>query len=296
MKNYKIVFFSLSILAITFFQSCTLEGVENPNKDSTDLIINQDIDSSINEMEDKSLMLADTLDGEPNPMVYQRADGLRVEWDIKKSDNQIQKNDVVMVNYTARVAAGEVYDSNKELGRAIPLKSNVGMMIPGWEEGLMQMHAGDKGRIMIPSAQAYGENGYLTVVPPDADIIVDIEIVSIIKPILLEDGVKVYKWATNAAGKLAVKNQLITFDYFAYKKGKKAGMYDNSYQNEAPFSFKFKNASVVDGLHIGMSAIKTGESAFIEIPAKFAYGSKGLLDLVPANTDIVYDVRVESIL
>ena len=295
MQNYRITFFIFSLSVLTFLPSCELEGVEDHSDENEhDIIENQSIDST--QIEDEALMLADTVDGEPNGMVYQRADGLRVEWDIKKDENQIGENDVVMVNYTARVAAGEVYDSNKELGRAVPLKTNIGMMIEGWEDGLMQMHPGDKGRIMIPSALAYGEDGYMTIVPPDADIIVDIEIVSKVKPILLEDGVKVYKWATNEQGKLAQKNQLVTFDYFAYKKGKKAGMYDNSYQNDAPFSFKFKNASVVDGLHIGMSVIKTGESAFIDIPAKVAYGSKGLLDLVPSNTDIVYDVRVESIL
>ena len=296
MQHFKFIGLFLVTALASQLNSCTLEGVENPDEVDSDIISNQGIDTAATEEENKVLMLADTVDGEPNAMVYQRADGLRVEWDIKKDDKQVQLNDVVMVNYTARVAAGEVYDSNKELGRAVPLKSNVGMMIPGWEEGLLQMHEGDKGRIMIPSAQAYGEDGYLTIVPPDADIIVDIEIVSIVQPILLEDGVKVYKWATNPEGNLAKKNQLITFDYFAYKKGKNAGMYDNSYQNEAPFSFKFKNASVVDGLHIGMSVIKTGESAFIEIPSKVAYGSKGLLDLVPSNTDIVYDVRIESIL
>ena len=85
------------------------------------------------------------------------------------------------------------------------------MMIPGWEEGLLQMHAGDKGRIMIPSAQAYGEDGYMTVVPPDADIIVDIEIVSIVKPVILEDGVKVYKWFNNPEGKLAEKKPINHF-------------------------------------------------------------------------------------
>jgi FK506-binding protein 9/10 len=273
------------------FASCTLEGVEADEGVETDTTI---VQNEIDTLGDVPLMLEDTVDGAPNEMVYQRDDGLRVEWDVKK-DDPIRLNDVVMVNYTARVAAGEVYDTNKELGKPVPLKSNIGMMISGWEQGLLKMNIGDKGRIMIPAALAYGEDGYMTIVPPRADIIVDIEIVSRVKPIKLEDGVKVYKWNPVAEGKKPEKNQLITFDYFAYKKGDDAGMYDNSYQNETPFSFKFKNASVVDGLHIGMSVLKTGESAFIEIPSKVAYGSKGLLDLVPANTDIVYDVRVSSI-
>lgn len=282
-----------AILSLIILASCQLEGVEDADNSNNNIIVNDGTDSVETE---EVLMLQDSIDGQLNEMVFQKEDGLRVEWDVKNNENQIELNDVVMVNYTARVAAGEVYDSNKELGEPVPLKTNIGMMIPGWETGMLEMHEGDKGRIMIPAAQAYGEDGYMTIVPPKADIIVDIEIVSIVKPITLERGVKVYKWKTKPAGKNPVKNQLITFDYFAYKKGKEAGMYDNSYQNEAPFSFKFENAGVVDGLHIGMQVMKEGENAFIEIPAKAAYGSKGLIDHVPANTDIVYDVRIESIL
>ncbi|MBD3638589.1 MAG: FKBP-type peptidyl-prolyl cis-trans isomerase [Crocinitomicaceae bacterium] len=283
----------LYLLLLLPLFSCTLEGVKENDNDITDTsIVKAEIDTI--DIEDENALKPDSLNGQANEMVFQRKDGLRIEWDIK-NDDQIQPNDVVMVNYTARVAAGEVYDSNKELGEPVPLKPGIGMMIPGWEDGLLQMHIGDKGRIMIPNALAYGEDGYLTIVPPDADIIVDIEIVSRIKPLKLEDGVKVYKWKTAVDGAKPKKNQVITFDYFAYKKGKEAGIYDNSYQHAEPFSFKYKNDNVVDGLHIGMSVMKPGENAFIEIPSKVAYGSKGMVDLVPPNTDIVYDVRVSSI-
>lgn len=283
---------AIFVISLLILVGCQLEGVEESTNENSNITINNGIDSTDGE---EIMMLEDSINGQANEMVLQKDDGLRIEWDVKKPDKKIQLNDVVMVNYTARVAAGEVYDSNKELGEPVPLKSNIGMMIEGWETGLLEMHEGDKGRIMIPAAQAYGEDGYLTVVPPKADIIVDIEIVSIVKPIALERGVKVYKWKTIATGKNPAKNQLITFDYFAYTMGKEKGMYDNSYQNEVPFSFKFENAGVVDGLHIGMQVMKEGENAFIEIPAKAAYGSKGLIDHVPSNTDIVYDVRIESI-
>lgn len=280
---------------LIFFNSCKLEGVEETEiTELQDGIIENSLKDRI--LEEKPLMLSDSINGEANEMVFQREDGLRVEWDVKNVNRPIELNDVVMVNYTARVAAGEVYDSNEKLGKPVPLKTNVGMMVRGWEEGLLEMHEGDQGRIMIPAALAYGENGYTTIIPPKADIIVDIEIIEIIDPEILEDGVKVYKWEKGGTGATPQKNQIITFDYFAYKKGKNGGLYDNSYQNEAAFSFKYKNSNVVDGLHIGMSILKAGENAFIEIPSKSAYGSAGLQDLVPKNTDIVYDVRIESIL
>lgn len=240
-------------------------------------------------------LLKDSISGEVNSNVFNGEGGLRIEWTKKNENDPIELNDVVLVNYTARVAAGDIYDSNTEMKSPVPLKTNIGMMVEGWEKGLLQMNIGDVGRIMIPNALAYGEDGYSTIVPPDADLIVEIEIVSRISPIILSEGVKVYKWKQNPNGYTPEKDQLITFDYFAYKKGEKGGLYDNSFQDSQPFSFRFENDNVMDGLHQGMKVIRSGENAFIEIPYKLAYGSKGLVDLVPKNTDIIYDVRILSI-
>lgn len=282
---------AVAVAVAVSFAACEFQGVEDVESVTNDSIV-----ANTGETEDNtSMLLVDSINGQPNDMVLNREDGLRIEWTKKNPGNAIQSGDVLMVNYKARVAAGEEYDSNTEIGEPVPIKSNVGMLIKGWEEGILLMNVGDKGRIMIPNALAYGENGYLDKVPPQADIIVEIEIVSRVEPIVLDEGVKVYKWKTVTGGKKPVKNQLITFDYFAYTTGKNGRMYDNSYQNAVPFSFKFENAGVVEGLHQGMSVMKEGENAFIEIPSALAYGKKGLVDLVPSNTDIVYDVRVNSI-
>jgi peptidylprolyl isomerase len=293
------MFRNLFILTtIILLSACS--GEENTSNGSNDGINANDTTADQNETVDSTVtdqpfsLLKDTINGQINEMVFQREDGLRIEWK-RKNDDPILLNEVVMVNYEARVAGGEVYDSNNETGDPLPLKTNIGMMVPGFEQGLLKMNVGDKGRIMIPMALGYGETGYPGLVPPEADLIIEIEIVERITPIILEEGVKVYRWKTNNQGLVPEKGQTITFDYFAYKKGEKAGMYDNSFQNSQPFSFDFQNDNVVDGLHQGMSVLKQAEKAFIEIPSALAYGGKGLVDLVPKNTDIVYDVRISSI-
>lgn len=277
---------------------CDLGGVKGGNDDDAsltgDLIDTNRIDSTLTEEIDLNL-LDDSIHGIANEMVYQAENGLRIEWTTKNTDLPINLNDVIMVNYKARVASGEQYDSNDEVGEPVPLKTNIGMMVKGLEMGLLKMNIGDKGRILIPAALGYGENGYSTIVPPDADLIFDIEIVRRIEPIVLEEGVKVYTWKKVKNSVPITKNQLITFDYFAYTKGDKGKMYDNSYKKSEPFSFHLENDNVIDGLHQGMGVLHQGENAFIEIPSKLAYGSKGLVDLVPKNTDIVYDVRVSRV-
>ncbi|MFT5823704.1 MAG: FKBP-type peptidyl-prolyl cis-trans isomerase [Crocinitomix sp.] len=293
-----LIYIGLALLIV----SCDFDGVKTTDNNDTevdtsntvlDLVIENGIDSA--ESEQPFALLKDTILGEPNLMVYNGEGGLRVEWTVKNENDPIKLNDVVLVNYTARVAAGEIFDSNAEMNAPAPLKTNIGMMVEGWEKGLLEMNIGDVGRIMIPNALAYGEDGYSTIVPPGADIIVEIEIIKRITPIVLDEGVKVYTWSQNPNANTPNKDDLITFDYFAYTKGSKAGLYDNSFKDSQPFSFRFENDNVIDGLHQGMKVIRSGENAFIEIPAKLAYGSKGLVDLVQKNTDIVYDVRILSI-
>lgn len=284
--------------------ACNLDGVKSSNDDSNEEIqlvdslptLNLEKKDTIERQGDQPFsLLKDSLGGQQNDMVYNGDNGLRVEWYSKRKTNKIELNDVVLVNYSSRIATGKVFDSNKEIGKPIPLKTNIGMMMKGLEQGLLQMHVGDNGRIMIPSALAYGEQGNGNVVPPNADIIVEIEVIKKIKPIVLEEGVKVYKWQTNPSGQTPIKNERISFDYFAYTVGEKGKRYDNSYKNSEPFTFKFENDNVIDGLHQGMSVMKNKENAFIEIPAHLAYGKAGLVDLVPKNTAIVYDVRIVGI-
>ncbi|HIP37296.1 MAG TPA: hypothetical protein EYG85_10625 [Crocinitomix sp.] len=281
-------------VAVIILSSCTLEGVKTKDKpqniDTTTAYNTQMIKA------DTLLIKPDTLnDGKPNSMVWNGDKGLRIEWDKKTNAPQLKYGDVIMVNYTARVARGEVYDSNAEIGHPIPLKIGIGQLIEGWEKGLLQMHPGDKGRIMIPSKLAYGENGLGNIVPVNADIIVEIEIIERITPIILSDGVKLYKYETVDEGEYPIKNQEITFDYFAFRSNNKPGLYDNSYEKGKPYTFRFKNDNLIDGLHIGFAKLKAGEKAFIDIPTNVAYGQSGIVDLVPKNTNIVYDVRVESI-
>ncbi len=295
--------FQLILILSAGLTACTFEGV----KDSSTQINDKDtlhnklskVDSAFINMEDNLVeeIKPDTLEsGKQNEMVWMSPEGIRIEWRRKKTTENISTDNVILVNYEARVARGEIYDSNTEIGHPVPLKLGVGQLVKGWELALLQMHAGDMGRIMIPSSMAYGEHGYLGKVPQNADIIVEIEIVKKITPVKLDEGVRVYIYEYgDTANALPEKNQEITFDYFAYRKGKTAGIYDNSYAKGAPFTVKFKNDNVVDGLHQGLEILRQGDKAYIDIPSQLAYGKKGMLDLVPSNTDIVYDIRIQEI-
>ena len=70
--------------------------------------------------------------------------------------SQVKQNDKVKVHYTGKLASGEVFDSSE--GRE-PMEFQVGtgQLIPGFENGVIDMKVNEKKTIVIPSAEAYGE-------------------------------------------------------------------------------------------------------------------------------------------
>ncbi|WP_310587142.1 FKBP-type peptidyl-prolyl cis-trans isomerase [Tellurirhabdus bombi] len=94
------------------------------------------------------------------------------------------KGDVVKVKYTGKLLDGKVFDSsnnNPQSAAGVDFPLGAGMAIPGWEEGLTQFSKGGKGTIIIPSPLAYGDKGAGGVIPPNAVIMFDVEVVDVKK-------------------------------------------------------------------------------------------------------------------
>jgi peptidyl-prolyl cis-trans isomerase A (cyclophilin A) len=110
--------------------------------------------------------------------------GLKYVVESKGQGVKPLKGQKVKVNYTGRLSNGKVFDSTKEG----PFKFTLGAkeVIPGWDEGFMLMHEGEKGVLIIPSKLAYGVNGVPDeenpgkyIIPPNADLTFDVELISI---------------------------------------------------------------------------------------------------------------------
>jgi FKBP-type peptidyl-prolyl cis-trans isomerase FkpA len=89
--------------------------------------------------------------------------------------------DNIKVHYTGKLLDGKVFDSSKNSGKPIDFQVGVGMVIPGWDEGLLMMKKGGKRTLIIPSGLAYGPDGQPGAIPGNAVLVFDVELVDFSK-------------------------------------------------------------------------------------------------------------------
>ena len=95
----------------------------------------------------------------------------------KGNGAQAQLTSTVVVNYRGALIDGTEFDSSYAHGK--PVTFTVNRVIPGWQDVIPRMHVGDKWKVVIPPALAYGERGELPRIGPNEALVFDIELMDI---------------------------------------------------------------------------------------------------------------------
>jgi peptidylprolyl isomerase len=105
--------------------------------------------------------------------------GLKIIKINKTDGKQAVSGSNVSVHYSGYLMDGSMFDSSIERGDPIKFPLGQGRVIAGWDEGIATLKIGEKARFIIPAKLGYGANGYPPVIPENATLIFDVELVDV---------------------------------------------------------------------------------------------------------------------
>ena len=102
---------------------------------------------------------------------------------VASGDGLAKAGDTVWVHYTGTLQSnGTKFDSSLDRGDPISFTLGQGEVIKGWDEGIAGMKVGDKRQLIIPPTLGYGEKGAGNVIPPNATLVFDVELMGVKRP------------------------------------------------------------------------------------------------------------------
>ena len=89
------------------------------------------------------------------------------------------RGDLVTIHYTGTLENGKKFDSSRDKGKPFQCTIGVGQVIKGWDTGIPQLSKGTRAKLTIPGHEAYGSSGFPGLIPPNATLVFDVELLDI---------------------------------------------------------------------------------------------------------------------
>ena len=214
--------------------------------------------------------------------------------------------DNVYVHFTGWLPDGTIYTSTRNVGDARRFTAGGGETFAGMDTVLLTMAEGALCRFVIPYKLAFGEKGYGNRIPPKTDLTLDIEMVRISRE------KHVTKW--DAAGRDTLSTatglryivfepgngpqikdrSIVTAHYSVYLPD--GTLIDSSVKRESPIRYPVGAGLIIEGWEEASLLMRGGSRFQLLVPANLAYGDEGEPPLIPANSDLVFDIEILDVI
>jgi len=209
---------------------------------------------------------------------------------------------IVAVHYRGTLEDGTEFDNSYERGEPIQFALGEGVVIRGWDEGIALMKEGGKAKLVIPPELAYGERGAGGVIPPNATLTFEVELVGIRSGapsgptkvdegdyVVTDSGLKYYD-LEEGDGPQPEQGQTVIVHYTGWlENGTK---FDSSLDRGQPFTFALGQGQVIKGWDEGLSTMKVGGQRQLVIPPALGYGDRGAGSVIPPGATLVFEVEL----
>ena len=226
----------------------------------------------------------------PNP-------GLQILDTVPGTGDTAQTGQPVTVHYTgwlhdptAADGRGQKFDSSKDRGEPFEFELGAGRVIRGWDEGVQGMRAGGTRVLTIPPELGYGTRGAGGVIPPNATLIFEVELLAEPErvPMTVTDVVQ-------GSGAEAVVGTRVSVHYSGWlhdpsKADGRGKKFDSSKDRGQPFRFQLGGGEVIRGWDDGVQGMKVGGTRVLLIPPELGYGPRGAGGVIPPNATLVFEV------
>lgn len=295
-RKNQISFFTLLLLAA----GCDVQGVKQAEENHDALVKDTTkIDSAI---VDKTVVdtLSVNFDSAFNFAQKKPVDsmvlpsGVKLKFLEHGKGSPIGKYDVVAINYRGKLTNGTLIESNEVFKKSIPFVVGIKMTFDAFDEVLVKCKTGDKIRFVIPAAKAYGKTGRGNVIPPNSDLVYEMDIIEKVKGKKTASGVEYFSLYSRGQSLKPAQGDKVAITYMGWVK-KTGRLFDASASTGKLYEFVLGTGTAIKAWHEVVAEMQMGEKTLILAPAASCYGSRGVPELVPPNSDLVYLIELREI-
>jgi FKBP-type peptidyl-prolyl cis-trans isomerase len=200
--------------------------------------------------------------------------------------------DVIQVHYVGTFKDGKEFDSSVGRNKPFQFQLGVGMVIKGWDEGVLGMKVGGERDLKIPFALAYGDAGIPPTIPPKSDLNFNVKLISIMPRVEIKTLTKGFGEGAGIGDDLNVDFEMTLMD------GTPVG-------EKQPGLGIMIRPKMLPCINQGLFGIKEGESREVKVPAELAFGDTGFPprdsegqkagSLVPPKAQVMLKIKANKV-